>query len=387
MSTRKIPLSEALVEVSSGVGDKWADYRVLGATRAGLALAREPVGKAPQRYKLVEPGTIFYNPMRIMIGSIAMLDEGEEPGITSPDYVVFRTCPGVLHPRWFYYWLRSKNGEDLIRSLARGAVRERLLFKRLVRGFIEAPDSCTQSRCEKSLSAVEAIRTAICEQIEASSALEGAYIREVFDGEDAILWPRKPLAAFATLVSGGTPSRGRPEYFTGEIPWVKTLDLNCACVTSTEESITQEALDAVRGDLLPVGTVMVAMYGGGGTIGKSGILGIPATTNQAICSVLPDPTVFDPDFLHYFLVATRSKWMKHSAGNRRDPNISKGIVGKMPCPLPPIEVQRRVSAALKERASHARRLLSIAREELAQADRLQLALIRASLTDGWAANA
>jgi type I restriction enzyme S subunit len=103
MSQRTIPLSDALVEVASGVGPAWSQHRVLGATRDGLALAKEPVGKAPERYKLVEPGTIFYNPMHIMIGSIAMLDDGEEPGITSPDYVVVRPrrvhrCDAISSP-------------------------------------------------------------------------------------------------------------------------------------------------------------------------------------------------------------------------------------------------------------------------------------------------
>ncbi len=59
-------LSEALVEVSAGVGSSWNSYRVIGVTRAGLALAKEKVGKRPERYKLVMPGTIFYNPMRIL---------------------------------------------------------------------------------------------------------------------------------------------------------------------------------------------------------------------------------------------------------------------------------------------------------------------------------
>ena len=96
-SLRRGKLTDCLSEVAEGVGLSWKSYRVLGATREGLALAKEPVGKKPERYKLVEPGTIFYNPMRILIGSIAFVDENEEPGITSPDYVVFKTKPGVIH--------------------------------------------------------------------------------------------------------------------------------------------------------------------------------------------------------------------------------------------------------------------------------------------------
>lgn len=58
-------------------------------TRSGLAPARERPGKHAERYKPVTAGTVFYNPMRILIGSIAFVDDDDEPGITSPDYVVF----------------------------------------------------------------------------------------------------------------------------------------------------------------------------------------------------------------------------------------------------------------------------------------------------------
>lgn len=114
-------LGDVLDEVKRGIGAGWADYPVLGATRAGLALAKEPVGKNPERYKPVRVGTAFYNPMRILIGSIAMVDEADAPGITSPDYVVLRGREGVVDSRWFYYWLRSPLGEQCIASLARGA--------------------------------------------------------------------------------------------------------------------------------------------------------------------------------------------------------------------------------------------------------------------------
>src|SRR5438034_308012 len=95
--------------------------------------------QAPVRYKLVDPGTIFYNPMRILLGSIAMVDEGDDAGITSPDYVVFKPKRGALHSRWFYHWLRGYEGAAFIRTLARGAVRERMLFRRLAEAEVEVP--------------------------------------------------------------------------------------------------------------------------------------------------------------------------------------------------------------------------------------------------------
>ena len=96
-------LGDVLIEVKQGIGGKWANYPVLGATRNGLAPAREPPGKHAAKYKPVLHGTVFYNPMRILIGSIAFVDDDDEPGITSPDYVVLRGREGEVDSRWFYY--------------------------------------------------------------------------------------------------------------------------------------------------------------------------------------------------------------------------------------------------------------------------------------------
>jgi type I restriction enzyme, S subunit len=152
---QKRVLGEVLTEVKFGIGDEWGKYPVMGATREGLAPAKEKPGKNPHRYKPVFTGTVFYNPMRILIGSIAFVDEGDPQGITSPDYVVFRGNEGEVDSRWFYYWLRSPLGHKCISSLARGAVRERMLFNRLAKAEVELPDFDTQRRISKALAAAK----------------------------------------------------------------------------------------------------------------------------------------------------------------------------------------------------------------------------------------
>jgi type I restriction enzyme S subunit len=151
----RVVLGRVLTEIREGIGKNWAAYPVLGATRDGVAPAKERPGKHPERYKPVVPGTIFYNPMRILIGSIAYIDEGDAPGITSPDYVVFRGNDGEVDSRWFYYWLRSPHGHRCIVSLARGAVRERMLFTRLAKAEVELPDFATQQECSRVLANAE----------------------------------------------------------------------------------------------------------------------------------------------------------------------------------------------------------------------------------------
>lgn len=144
-------LGEVLDEVKKGIGSDWAMYPVLGATRRGLAPAREQPGKLAPKYKPAFPGTVFYNPMRILIGSIAYVDDDDTPGITSPDYVALQGKTGVVDSRWFYYWLRSPSGAHCILSLARGAVRERMLFNRLAEGQIELPSFSLQKKASEAL--------------------------------------------------------------------------------------------------------------------------------------------------------------------------------------------------------------------------------------------
>jgi len=176
-------LGDCLIDVRNGVGADWAKYPVLGATRAGLAPAKDAVGKAPERYKLVDPVTVFYNPMRILLGSIAMVDEGDATGITSPDYVVVKGRPGVLDTRWFYYWFRSPRGAHLIESLSRGAVRERILFNRLAAGEIEIPGYETQVHAAQRMKQVRPVVESITKELETIDALPSAILREVFAGE------------------------------------------------------------------------------------------------------------------------------------------------------------------------------------------------------------
>jgi type I restriction enzyme S subunit len=178
----RFALNKCLTEVSRGVGATWGNYRIVGATRDGIAPAKENVGKNPERYKLVESGTIFYNPMRILLGSIAMIDDGEEPGITSPDYVVFKTKTGVLYPRWFYFWLRSCYGKAFINTLTRGAVRERMLFRRLVTAEIELPTWDFQVETASKLLKIRVARQTLTQQLETINKLPATLLRSAFSG-------------------------------------------------------------------------------------------------------------------------------------------------------------------------------------------------------------
>ena len=156
--------------------------RIEGVAKQAKGTVKEAVGKAPERYKPVDPVTVFYNPMRILLGSIAMVDEGDDTGITSPDYVVLKGRLGILDTRWFYYWFRSAKGAHLIESLSRGAVRERILFNRLAAGEIEIPNYETQRRASGQMQQIRPVVDSIRKELETIDALPATILRRVFAG-------------------------------------------------------------------------------------------------------------------------------------------------------------------------------------------------------------
>ncbi len=385
MSIRNVPLSDALVEVASGVGPKWSEYRVLGATRAGLALAKEPVGKSPERYKLVEPGTIFYNPMRIMIGSIAMVDDRDEPGITSPDYVVFRTRPGVLHHRWFYYWLRSSHGEQFIRSLARGAVRERLLFKRLVRGSVVLPDWESQECTARKLELCQAGCNKVDEAVSVAGDLRAALTREVFGSAESQTWPSVPLESIAEIVGGiqKAPHRA-PTKLHYPFLTVRNVQHGFLDLTDTERFEVSprefERLRLYKGDLL-----IVEGNGSLQEIGRNALFyenGDWIHQNHVIRVRLGQDS--SPEFVSLYLNSAfgRRQMIEKAKTTSGLYTLSVNKVGDLRVPSPDKEVQDAVVAGVRPRLALSGALTEALSTQAAALASMRTSLISSSLSVG-----
>ena len=156
-------------------------------------------------------------------------------------------------------------------------------------------------------------------------------------------WMWTTLGVIGTWQSGGTPSRSNKSYYGGNIPWLKTGDLNDGYITHIPEFITEEAVVNSSAKLNPVGSVLIAMYGA--TIGKLGILTFPATTNQACCACIEYDAI-DPMFLFYFLLSQRTAFIAKGGGGAQ-PNISKEIIVKTYIPLPQFLEQQRIVAEIE----------------------------------------
>ncbi|MBC7817002.1 MAG: restriction endonuclease subunit S [Planctomycetaceae bacterium] len=159
------------------------------------------------------------------------------------------------------------------------------------------------------------------------------------------------ISDFCETGSGGTPSRAKASlYFGGSIPWVKSGELRESVITRTEETITEAGLNESAAKLLPRNTLLVALYGA--TVGRIGVLGIEAATNQAVCHIIPNEQRADRTYLFYALQSQVPFWLSKRVGGGQ-PNISQGIIKdtKIPLPYPADPVrsmreQKRIAAIL-----------------------------------------
>ena len=157
-------------------------------------------------------------------------------------------------------------------------------------------------------------------------------------------WSWTTLGKIGKWQSGSTPSRLNKDYYNGEIPWLKTGDLNDGYITHIPEYITEKALNETSVKLNPSGSVLIAMYGA--TIGKIGILTYPATTNQACCACETFNGI-DKEFLFFFLLSHRDEFIKMGGGGAQ-PNISKEKIINTYIPLPPFAEQKRIVSAVRK---------------------------------------
>ena len=148
------------------------------------------------------------------------------------------------------------------------------------------------------------------------------------------------------ITSGGTPSRQNPKlYKNGNINWIKTKELNNGYIFESEEKITEEAIKRSSAKLLPVNTILLAMYGA--TVGELGILGKEMACNQACCALIIDPKKADYRFIFYLLRLYKKEIQSLATGAAQQ-NLSAKIIKEFSFYIPNLEKQKKIADILSE---------------------------------------
>lgn len=222
-------------------------------------------------------------------------------------------------PLFIYYFLKSLDFEKYNdKSTIPGINRNHLYCE-----VVKIPPLDKQKRIASILSSLDDKIDLLNRENATLEAMAETLFRQWFIEEAKEDWEEVLLGDVIKTTSGGTPSRKYAEYYNnGTINWVKSKELQGTFISSTEELITEDAISNSSAKMLPVKSVLIAMYGA--TVGEYGILSKPMTCNQAVCALIPNDN-YPYTYLFVWAALMKEDFINLASGAAQQ-NISQDLI-------------------------------------------------------------
>ena len=160
---------------------------------------------------------------------------------------------------------------------------------------------------------------------------------------------QKVFRCFNVIGSGTTPKSLDDDYYSGEIPWLQSGDINGWYVEETSKHITTEALNTFSAlKIYEAPFIAVAMYGA--SIANTSIVSLDACTNQACCVLSEPAEKIEFEYIFYAILASKEELLLSARGGTQ-PNISQEIIRQLKLPIPPPKEQQRIITYLHKKVT------------------------------------
>ena len=318
-------------------------------TLSGGVFNRDRLGYAnlatPDKYLsyVLEYGDLLFSHInsKTYIGrTVVYVPENNEQIIHGMNLLRLKLDFDLMSPFFFQYYTRTDKFKAQVANRRKDAVNQSSITTTDIKTItLPVPPIAEQAKIVEELDCLSGIIEKKKQQLKELDNLAQSIFYEMFgehaEGRDK--WDITKLGNVCKTTSGGTPSKGHPEYYEGgDIPWLRSGEVNKMNIHETELFITENGLNNSSAKWFPKDTVVIAMYGA--TVGQVGILCNPMTTNQAICGIFPNET-FIPIYLYHFLLSKKSEYLGIATGGAQA-NISQNIVRDTVVSCPPLPLQQ-----------------------------------------------
>ena len=309
--------------------------------------------------------------------AVEITNVGNHQVVSGLHTMACRPAENLFAPKWLGYYMDSAVYHSQLIPLICGAKVSSISKGEIINTVIAIPPLTAQQRIADILSAQDSV-IELKERLVTEKLRQKKYLmQQLLTGKQRLpefhrKWKEKQLGDIFDTFSGGTPNRKCPEYFHGDIPWIKSGELNQGNIYFTEERITKEGLENSSAKMVSKNTLLIAMYGA--TAGVMAFTRIDAAINQAILAFVPKTPI---DIL----------FIKESISNQIDmainqltqggqPNFNASIIQSLSIRIPELAEQRKIS----EIFSCANREIELLRASLEQEKRKKKALSQLLLT-------
>lgn len=303
---------------------------------------------APSRaQQIIRSGDVLFGTTRPMLKRCCTVGEDYDGQIASTGFCVLRPTHRIS-TKWLYHLLGTPEFYEHVETNQRGASYP-AISDALVKEFrIPVPPLAIQREITSILDKMESLKVEL--EVELEVELDLRSCQYAFYRDQLLTFPEagcrwSTLGDICTRVfSGGTPLATRAEYYGGDIPWLRTQEVDYGEVRETAVHITETGLANSSAKWVRANSVIVAISGAGVTRGRAAINKIALTTNQHCCNLEPDESQVNNRFVYYWLVHNYRELRSRGNGNRSDLNV--GIIKGYPIPVPSFGEQERIVAIL-----------------------------------------
>ncbi|MCR5797611.1 MAG: restriction endonuclease subunit S [Eubacterium sp.] len=267
-------------------------------------------------------------------GKACIYDSDEEANCLN--VVIIEPDAGKALPLFLKYIFDYEGVKQQIQGLTVGSVQSVINTKTIARLEIGLPIIDEQRRIvgilgdiDKKIAYNKAINDNLSEQ--AHAIFQSWFIDYVpFDGLAPSNWIKTTLGEVCSCELGGTPSRAKPEYWNGNIPWINSGEVNLFRITKPSEMITELGLSKSATKLLPAKTTVIAITGA--TLGQISLLEIESCANQSVVGVIPNERL-PYEFIYPYISSNIQELISHQTGGAQQ-HINKQNVEGLPIVVP-----------------------------------------------------
>lgn len=275
------------------------------------------------------------------VGTIAQwnLMPKDEEYCIAQNVVALRPDLSKTTPEFLRFYFNQRKFVSQVEGIVIGATQSSVRLPHFLNLDIEIPSLDTQKRIADILSAFDdkiELNNKISQTLEqmAQAIFKEWFVNFRFPGYEKVKfidselgkipegWEVKNIGSIANVVLGGTPSRLKPEYWGGEIPWINSGKVNEFRIVSASEYITEAGLKNSNARLMPKRTTLIAITGA--TLGQVSLLEVEASANQSVIGIF-DSDNLPSEFIYLYIKQNIDDLISAAAGGAQQ-HINKQIV-------------------------------------------------------------
>lgn len=301
---------------------------------------------------VLEPGELVFARTGASVGKSYLYDPADGRLVYAGFLINVTPDPKQLDPRFLAIFAHTKEYWDWI---ARNSVRSGqpgVNGREYATLLVPLPDIETQHAISDAVGDADQLIRSLERLIAKKQAIKQGLMQQLLTGRTRLPgftseWTLRRIGDFAQVKAGGTPSTRVPRYWGGDIRWMSSGEIHAKRVHEVEGRITADGLAESAAQLLPTGTVLMALAGQGKTRGTVAVSRVALSTNQSIAGIIPSGT-HDPDFLYYNLDTRYDELRGESSGDGGRGGLNLMIIKNLDVFMPSRDEQSAIARVLTD---------------------------------------